>query len=81
DYENIKLLSAEKKLYIVQNKNKYGVVNTKGQVIIPTEYDQIGFMPPSRSASSRITTMAVVMRTASTLSAIWVFLVLSTLPQ
>lgn len=42
DYENIKLLSAEKKLYIVQNKNKYGVVNTKGQVIIPTEYDQIG---------------------------------------
>ncbi len=42
NYQNIELLSAEKKLYIVQNKDKYGVVNTNGKIIIPTEYDQIG---------------------------------------
>lgn len=42
EYENIELLDAEKKLYIVEKNDKYGVINSEGNDIIPTEYDQIG---------------------------------------
>lgn len=42
-YDSIELLDAEKKLYIVGTDNKYGVVNAKGEIIVPNEYDQIGF--------------------------------------
>lgn len=41
-YDSIQLLDAQKKLYIVETDKKFGVVNAKGDVIIPTEYDQIG---------------------------------------
>lgn len=42
DYDSIQLLDAEEKLYIVELDKRFGVVNAKGEVIIPTEYDQIG---------------------------------------
>lgn len=42
EYENIELLDAKKKLYIVEKNGKYGVINSEGNDIIPTEYDQIG---------------------------------------
>lgn len=41
-YDNIQLLDAQKKLYIVQNDKKFGVVNSEGETVVPTEYDQIG---------------------------------------
>lgn len=41
-YESIQLLDAKEKLYIVETDSKYGVVNSQGDSIIPTEYDQIG---------------------------------------
>lgn len=41
-YDSITLMDATKKLYIVQLNSKYGVVNSDGEEIIPTEYDQIG---------------------------------------
>lgn len=42
EYESIELLNAEKKLYIVGKNEKYGVINSEGNEVIPTEYDQIG---------------------------------------
>lgn len=42
EYESIELLNAEKKLYIVGKNGKYGVINSEGNEVIPTEYDQIG---------------------------------------
>lgn len=42
EYESIDLLNAEKKLYIVGKNGKYGVINSEGNEVIPTEYDQIG---------------------------------------
>lgn len=41
-YDSIQLLNAQKKLYIVENDKKFGVVDFKGDVIVPTEYDKIG---------------------------------------
>jgi len=41
-YDNISLIDASKKIYAVQLNSKYGVVNSEGKEIIPTEYDQIG---------------------------------------
>ena len=41
-YDNIQLLDAQEKLYIVELDEKYGVVDAKGNSIISTEYDQIG---------------------------------------
>ncbi len=41
-YNNIELLDAKEKLYIVASNGKSGVVNAQGDVIIPTEYDSIG---------------------------------------
>lgn len=54
DYESIKLLNAEKKLYIVGKNEKYGVVNASGEEIIPTEYDQIGLSSVSAYKSQGI---------------------------
>ena len=42
EYESIDLLNAEKRLYIVGKNEKYGVINSEGNEVIPTEYDQIG---------------------------------------
>ena len=42
EYDSIDLLNAEKKLYIVGKNGKYGVINSEGNEVIPTEYDQIG---------------------------------------
>lgn len=42
EYESIELLNAEKRLYIVGKNEKYGVINSEGNEVIPTEYDQIG---------------------------------------
>lgn len=47
EYESIKLLNAEKKLYIVKKNDKYGVINAEGNEVIPTEYDQIGLRDTS----------------------------------
>ncbi|MGN1029714.1 MAG: WG repeat-containing protein [Bacilli bacterium] len=41
-YDSITLMDATKKLYIVQLNSKYGVINSDGKEVIPTEYDQIG---------------------------------------
>lgn len=41
-YESIELLDPEKKLYIVKQNKKFGVYNSNGERIVPTEYDQIG---------------------------------------
>jgi len=41
-YDNISLIDASKKIYAVQLNSKFGVVNSEGKEIIPTEYDQIG---------------------------------------
>ena len=41
-YDSIELLDPEKKLYIVKENNKFGVYNSNGEKIVPTEYDQIG---------------------------------------
>lgn len=60
NYDNIKLLSAEKNLYIVQNKNKFGVVNTEGKVIIPTEYDQIGLTDVSAFSGQEIKSKYII---------------------
>lgn len=54
-YDSIELLDAEKKLYIVGVDNKYGVVNSKGETIVPTEYDQIGFKDISAYRGQGIT--------------------------
>lgn len=54
-YDSIELLDAEQKLYIVGIDNKYGVVNSKGETIVPTEYDQIGFKDVSMYKGQGIT--------------------------
>ena len=54
-YDSIELLDAEKKLYIVGIDKKYGVVNAKGETIVPTEYDQIGFKDISAYRGQGIT--------------------------
>ena len=54
-YDSIELLDAEKKLYIVGIDKKYGVVNAKGETIVPNEYDQIGFKDISAYRGQNIT--------------------------
>ncbi|MCI8291181.1 MAG: hypothetical protein HFJ25_02865 [Clostridia bacterium] len=41
-YDSIQLLDAQKKLYIVENDKRFGVVDFRGDIIVPTEYDKIG---------------------------------------
>lgn len=59
-YENIALLDAEKELYMVQFNEKYGVVNAKGEEIIPTEYDQIGLKDVRAYRSQGITNKYII---------------------
>lgn len=54
-YDSISLLDAEEKLYIVEIDEKYGVVNTDGDIIVPTEYDQIGLDDVSDYKGQNIT--------------------------
>lgn len=54
-YDTIQLLDAEKKLYIVGIDRKFGVVNSKGDTIVPTEYDDIGLPDVSAYRSQGIT--------------------------
>lgn len=54
-YDSISLLDAQEKLYIVETDEKFGVVNTKGDVIVPTEYDQIGLDSVSEYKGQNIT--------------------------
>ncbi len=60
EYENIALLDAEKELYMVQFNEKYGVVNAKGEEIIPTEYDQIGLNDVKAYRSQGITNKYII---------------------
>lgn len=60
-YDSIELLDAEKKLYIVGVDNKYGVVNSKGETIVPTEYDQIGFSDISAYKGQGITNRHLIL--------------------
>lgn len=59
-YESIELLDAEKRLYIVQFNGKYGVLNAKGEEIIPTEYDQIGLKDVKAYKSQGITNKYII---------------------
>lgn len=54
-YDTIQLLDAEKKLYIVGVDRKFGVVNSNGDTIVPTEYDEIGLPDVSMYRSQGIT--------------------------
>ena len=59
-YDSIKLLDAGEKLYIVENDKKFGVVNTDGEIIIPTEYDQIGLKDIQAYKSQGITSKYLI---------------------
>ena len=41
-YDDIKLMDSDNKLYLVKNSEKYGVIDFYGQKIIDTDYDEIG---------------------------------------
>lgn len=59
-YDEITLMDASKKLYIVQLNSKYGVVNSAGEEIIPVEYDQIGLPDTTTYAAQGVNSKYVI---------------------
>lgn len=43
DYKNYQVISENPKLYSLKKEDKYGIVDNKDEVILPIEYDYIGY--------------------------------------
>ncbi len=41
-YDDIKLIDTERRLYLIKQKNAYGVIDKNGDILISPEYQQIG---------------------------------------